>query len=232
MHTDPLDELLRKAGAVFAARGEHPVAVNFGSPAGELAVCVSAVGLTDRSELTKLVLEAPAAQLPTLVTRLAGSPVAVGGALRTRGAWWCGAAPGRVVVLGEAHSGARMREHLLAQSRFHHSLTVRDVSEEWAAIGVIGRCAWRVLRTLGVYGQAGDPRRTPPFSTARLDGIEIRWLLESDHRALAILPREQAGAAWRAIDAAGRPFGISCVGHEAASRYALLERPGSETPLH
>ena len=36
--------------------------------------------------------------------------------------------------------------------------------------------------------------------------------------------RERAGEAWLAIERAGRPFGISCVGHEAASRYALLER--------
>jgi hypothetical protein len=29
---------------------------------------------------------------------------------------------------------------------------------------------------------------------------------------------------WLAIERVGRPFGLSCVGHEAASRYALMER--------
>ena len=44
-----------------------------------------------------------------------------------------------------------------------------------------------------------------------------------------LAPSEQAGA-WRAIERAGRPFGLSCVGQEAAGRYALLERTRSRAP--
>jgi glycine cleavage system aminomethyltransferase T len=221
---DPFDALLHRAGAVFAHRAGHAVAVNFGSPAGELAVCVSAVGLTDRSELTKLALDAPPAQLSPLVERLAGSPLAVGGAVYSGGAWWCGAAPDRVIVLCEAHRGGRMRERLLAQSRFHLSLAVSDLSEELAALALIGRSTTAVLGALAAFGPSGDPRRAAPFSSGAIAGVKVDWLLESDHSALALVARAHAGTAWRAIEEAGRRFGISCVGAEAASRYALLER--------
>ena len=42
-----------------------------------------------------------------------------------------------------------------------------------------------------------------------------------------LVDRERAGEVWRAIEHAGRPFGLSCVGQEAAGRYALLERTRS-----
>jgi hypothetical protein len=41
---------------------------------------------------------------------------------------------------------------------------------------------------------------------------------------VVLVDRERAGEAWLAIERAGRPFGISCVGDEAACRYALMER--------
>jgi hypothetical protein len=39
-----------------------------------------------------------------------------------------------------------------------------------------------------------------------------------------LIDRERAGEVWRAIEHSGRRFGLSCVGQEAAGRYALLER--------
>jgi glycine cleavage system aminomethyltransferase T len=227
--TDDFDAHLRKAGAVVAWRDGRHVTVSYGSPAGELAVCVSAVGLVDLSAMTRLVLQAPPAQLGHLVDRLAGASIAVGGAVHVGGAWWCCAAPDRVIVLCDPSTGARMRERLLSQSLFHVSLTVHDRSEELAAIALIGRSTPRVLRSLHAYGESGDPRRIPPFTPGTVAGVDLVWLLESDHRALALVPREHAGAVWRAIEEAGRPFGISCVGQEAASRYALLERSGRLT---
>jgi glycine cleavage system aminomethyltransferase T len=222
--SDPFDSLLRRAGAVFARREGRSVAVSYGSAAGELAVCVRAVGLVDRSDLTKLALEAPPAQLRHLVARLAGTDVAVGGAVHAGGAWWCGAAPDRVVVLCDSATGIRMRERLLTQSLFHVSLTVRDRSDEWAAIALIGRSAPKLLGALDAYGESGDPRSVAPFTTGTVDGVELLWLFESDHRALALVHREHAATVWRALEATGRRFGISCVGQDAASRYALLDR--------
>ena len=215
---------MRQAGAVLSTRDGRSVAINFGSAAAELAVCVRAVGLVDRSELCKLVLEAPPAQLAALTSRLVGQTVSTGGVLSAGNAWWCGEAADRVVVLSDPDTGSRLRQRLRADALRYVTTTVRDVSADVAAIGLLGRSADRVLRALGAFGDSGDPRAVQPFAPGSVDGIPAWWLLQSDRRALALVPRERAGEAWLAIERAGRPFGISCVGQEAACRYTLLER--------
>ncbi len=222
----PLDEILRRAGAVFTGHDGRTVAVNYGSAAGELAVCVRSVGLVDRSELTMLELAAAPAQLRHLIVRLTGQTVAAGGALHAHGAWWCGAAADRVIALSETSTGARLRERLAsqAQARHHVSLKVRDRSQEWAAIELIGAATSELLAALGAYGETRDPRRVAPFTAGAIRGVELMWLLESARCALALVPRAQSGTVWRALEEQGRPFGISCVGREAASRYRLIER--------
>ena len=221
-----LGDVLRRAGAVFAGHARTTVAVNYGSAAGELAVCVRAVGLVDRSELTKLALEAPSAQLGHLLVRLTGRVVALGGALQTDEGWWCRAAADRVIVLSEPVAGVRLGERLRHQAQvLHHvSITTLDLSDEWAAIALIGPGTPDLLRALGAYGEAGDPRVAAPFGAGTVEGVDVMWLLESDRKALALVTRADAADLWRALEDAGRPFGISCVGHEAARRYALLER--------
>ncbi len=228
----PLDVLLRRAGAVLSTRDGRPVAINFGSAAAELAVCVRAVGLVDRSDLCELVLEAPAAQLATLSARLAGHAVSPGGVLSAGSAWWCGDAPGRLIVVSDPSTGSRLRERLRAEARRYVTMTVRDVSTELAAIGLLGRSADKVLRALGAFGESGDPRAVQPFGHGSIDGIPVSWLLQSDRVALALVPSGHAGDAWLAIERAGRPFGISCVGQDAACRYALLERTRPATLPH
>jgi glycine cleavage system aminomethyltransferase T len=220
-----LDLVLRRAGAVLSVREDKPVAVHFGSAAAELAVCVRAVGLVDRSDLSTLALEAPPAQLSALTSRLVGATVSPGGLVPTRSAWWCGESPDRVIVVSDSRTAGRLAEALHGVAARH--VTVRDLSGQLAPLSLLGRSTGQVLAALGVYGRAGDPRAAKPFGPASLDGIAVDWLLQSDHRALALVPREHAGEAWLAIERAGRPFGISCVGHEAACRYALLERSAS-----
>ncbi len=195
---------------------------HFGSAAAELAVCVRGVGLVERSDLSTLALEAPQAQLSALMTRLAGAGVAPGGLVSGGGAWWCGEAPNRVIVVCDQRTGGRLVEALHGDAARH--LAVRDHSSEVAAIGLLGRHTSKVLAALGVYGATRDPRQATPFARGSIDGISTSWLLQSDHQALALVPREHAGEVWLGIERAGRPVGISCVGHEAACRYALMER--------
>jgi glycine cleavage system aminomethyltransferase T len=220
----PLDTVLKQAGAVFAHRTGRRTVINYGSAAGELAVCVSAVGLVERSELSQLVVEAPGPQLRRLMTHLVGGFVAPGGALHAGDAWWCGAGAGQVVAICDAQAARRLEDRLGEQAVHHAGLLVRDESDAWAAIELLGRHTATVLRALGAYGASGDPRSVSPFGAGVIDGIDVMWLLEADRRALALVREDRAGALWRAIEAAGRPFGISCVGWDAASRYALLER--------
>ncbi len=217
---------------MLATRDGRPVTINFGSAAAELAVCVGAVGLVDRSELSKLVLEAPPAQLAALTSRLVGDAVAPGGVLSAGNAWWCGDAPGRVIVLSDPDTGSRLRERMRADAVRYMTTTVRDASAELAAIGLLGRNADKVLRALGAFGESGDPRAVAPFLHGQVADIPASWLLQSDRRALALVPSARAGEAWLAIESAGRPFGISCVGHDAACRYALLERTRPTAFLH
>jgi glycine cleavage system aminomethyltransferase T len=220
-----LDVVLRQAGAVFATHEGHSAAIHYGSAAGELAVCVSAVGLVDRSDLTTLALEAPSAQLVQLTSRLAGGEIAPGGALDAAGAWWCAAAPDTVVVVCRSE----VRRRLIERLRVHasHQVSLRVLSLDFAALGLLGPRTPDVLRALGVYGANGDPRTVAPFGRGTIAGTGTCWLLESDRSALMLVDREHAGEVWRAIEHAGRPFGLSCVGHEAAGRYALLERTRS-----
>jgi len=215
---------------VFSTREGPPVAVNFGSAAAELAVCVRTVGLVDRSELSTLALEAPPAQLSALVTRLAGATVSPGGLLASGSRWWCGEAPDRVMLVCEARMAERLIDSLRSVAARH--VVVRDLSEQLSAIALLGPGTTKVLGALGVYGESGDPRDAKPFARGSVDGIPAAWLLESDRRALALVPREQAGEAWLAIERTGRPFGLSCVGHEAACRYALTERLRPAAPAY
>jgi glycine cleavage system aminomethyltransferase T len=217
--------VLRKAGAVFATHEGRSAAIHYGSAAGELAVCVSAVGLVDRSDLTTLALEAPNAQLVQLTSRLAGGEIAPGGALDAAGAWWCAAAPDTLVVVCRAD----VRRRLIERLRVHaaHQVSLRVQSVELAAVGLVGPQTPNVLRALGVYGAAGDPRAAAPFGRGAIAGTDAWWLLESDRSALLLVDRQRAGEVWRAVEHAGRPFGLSCVGQEAAGRYSLLERSRS-----
>ncbi len=221
---------MSRAGAVVGMRDGRPTAVHFGSAAAELAVCVRTVGLVDRSELSTLALEAPPAQLSALVTRLAGATVSPGGLLAGGNAWWCGEAPDRVLVVCDPRLGGRLADSLHPVAARH--VAVHDLSGQLAAIGLLGLGTSKVLAALGVYGESGDPRNARPFARGTVAGIPAAWLLQSDRRALALVPREQAGEVWLAIERAGRPFGISCVGHEAACRYALTERLRSATAPH
>ena len=209
---------------MFASRSGAPVVINYGSAAGELAACVSAAGLADRSELTKLELAAPPATLRAVVAHGTGGAVALGGALLAGGAWWCGVTAERVLVLSDPATGHRLRDRLQARAVQHPDLRLIDRTAEWSAIEVVGRRAGEVLHALGVYGPQGDPRQTPPLSAGTAGDVPALWLLESDHRALALVPRERAVEAWLAIDRAGQRCGICCVGQDAVARYALLER--------
>lgn len=215
---------------MFADRDGIPVAVSYGSAAGELAACVSRAGIADSSQLTKLELSGPPAAIAELVQRATGSSLAPGGVVHTDGVWWCGADvcchgdADRVIVLCEPQLGARTRSLLSARTAQLPAVELHDRSLEWSAITVIGTATASVLDALGVFGPCGDPRHVPPFTSGRLSGVDALWLLASDHRAVALVSSADAEVAWREIERAGRSAQICCVGQEALARYGLLER--------
>lgn len=238
-----LTDVLTRAGAVIARREGRPVVISFGSAAGELAACVSAAGMADSSQLTKLELCGPRARLAELVRQATTASVASGGVLHEGGAWWCGAAgqgdfgaerviePERVIVLCEPAVGRRLRDLLGAWAARTPGLVVRDRSELWSAITILGAATSTVLARLGVFGPSRDPHQVPPFHYAPLNEVEAMWLLQSEHRALVLVRSAEADLAWHAIEQGGRPQRICCVGHDAMARYALLERRGARVTL-
>lgn len=222
-----LDAVVARAGGILCGRegqAGRSVAVNYGSAAGELAACVSRVGLADRSELVKLALEGPQSTLAQVVFSLAGAAVAPGGTLHTGAAWWCAQSPERVLVLCEAASGDRLHRQIRGLVARHPLLRICDLSREWGAIAVVGRRAGALLAELGVYGETRDPRAVAPVTAHAAGGAEVTWLLQSHHRALALMHHRDGPAVWRALQLAGQRFGICAVGHEAVARYALVAR--------
>lgn len=207
--------------------GGRAVVAHYGSAAGELAACVSAVGLADRSDLAKLVLEGPAAQLRHLSQRLTGTDVAPGGAVLSGGAWWCAESPERMLVIGDGGRGDRLQAVLRERVARRLAVSLSDRSAELAALAVVGRHASALLAELGVYGASGNPRHVPPLTAHAVTGADVLWLLESDDKALALMPAADAPAVWHTIERAGQRFGLCAVGQEAVARYSLIRRISS-----
>jgi glycine cleavage system aminomethyltransferase T len=203
------------------------VVAHYGSAAGELAACVSAVGLADRSDLATLVLEGPPAQLQHLSQRLTGSEIAQGGAVLSGGAWWCAERPERTLVICDAGRGERLRAVLHARLARRSAVSLSDRSADLTALAVVGRRASALLAQLGVYGPSGNPRHVPPLTAHTSAGADVLWLLESADKALALMATADAPAVWHTIERAGQRFGLCAVGHEAVARYALIRRIAS-----
>jgi hypothetical protein len=216
-----LPALLQQAGAVMSARDGRSVVAHYGSAAGELAVCVRGVGLALRSELATVSLSSTPRSLDVLTQRLLGQRLHAGGAVPEGGAWWC-RDPSSDQLLMICHH--RRAPRLLAEiNRFAGGAAV-DRSRELSILGIVGARATSVLKSLGVLGAHGNSREVTPFSSTPVHGQCVSWLLQTQTSALAVVGVEHAAAVWQAIDLAGRPDSIACVGVDSVERYVLLER--------
>lgn len=196
---------------------------HYGSAAGELALCVRAVGIADRRDLEVLEIGASPDHLDDLVERHCASALLPGGVVRVGAAWWCRVSAGLVLVVATSPVAGRLAERLRGEA-CRSALFTLDDAPDWAVLGIVGRQTPALLSALGVYGEHGDPRRTPPLTHGFTGGAGLLWLLESDRSALALAPKASVGQVWEAIAGAGRPLGVGCVGREALDRFALLER--------
>lgn len=211
---------------MLAIRDGRAAAVHYGSPAGELAACLRGVGWADRSDLVKLDLQGPPERVAAMVARVAGQQPAPGGTTFAGGGWWCAERPGRTIVLAEPDPGRRLRARLVEALVRHPDVSLRDRSDDWAALAVLGGLAPRLLARLGVYGESGDARRVPPFHRRVVGGVQTLWLLRTDRLAITLMDAAEAAVAWRAVERAGRPLGICAVGRDAMTRYALIDPAG------
>ena len=220
---DELRGIQANAGAVLARHHDRVLALSYGSAAGELAACMSAVGVASCAELTKLELTAPEPSLERVISGLLGGPMVPGGIHQTRPVSWYRPDHERLIALCEAEHGERLRGRFEFWTLRDPTVALHDRTDDWAAIAVIGRRTRLVLAELGVYGQDRDPRAVSPVTTTS-DDPQTSWLLHGDDDALAITPRAAGPALWRRITTAGRPLQICAVGREALTHYRVLTR--------
>jgi hypothetical protein len=201
-----------------------PAPADFGSAAGELAVLACGVGLCATPAPVLLALEGPAADVEAVVTDLCGLAPAVGGAVTCGETWWCGVAPGRVLVIGVAATAMLLRGRLDWHLVRRRELSLCDLGAECAVLQIAGARVGELLAELGVFGASRDPRRVAPVRRAPVAGADALWVLRADHDALAVVMRDDLAAVRAAIDAAGRPLKLAAVGRDAVARYALARR--------
>jgi glycine cleavage system aminomethyltransferase T len=192
----PLDEVLRRHGATMTTRRGRCVAAHFGSMAAETAVCTSTLGIVDRFDRTTLMLWGEPMDLRLAFSALDRLP---------RRAWSsplssCGA----IVRCERAHMDACLEALLL----FEDTVAI-DVSDQYAAIGIVGPRAAALIDACGF-----DVRNPPPIV-----------LEEADAAFEVLVPAEHGPGMWEQLLAVGGPLGITCVGVEALEHLAVARRP-------
>jgi glycine cleavage system aminomethyltransferase T len=220
----PLEDVLRRAGAVMRRRDGRRVAVHFGSPGGELAVCARSVGLVDRSEIAKLELRGYPEALDQIVSLLSDSQLEPNEVLRAGAVTWCSASPDRVFALSEPAHAFELSERLHAAVARTPGALLTDETDELAALALLGPATPSVIAALGAWDLETIALPRPSFASLSLEGLPVFLLEESTARALLLVESEYAERLFDLLERAGRRFGISCVGADAAERFPIIER--------
>ena len=209
-------------------------------------MCVRAVGLVDRSDLSKLVLEAPPAQLAGLTSRLVGHAVAAGGAL---------SAGERVVVRGSARPRRRAVGPGTGSTPARAPACGRGSLRDHDRARPLRRCsgdrAARSQRGQGLAGARSVRRvrrsaRGAPFALGTVDGIRDlvaaanpiagrwRWCRASVRARPGWRSSTQDGRSGSAASGTRRPAGTRCWSERAPprsrspdSRPGLVSDPGT-----
>jgi glycine cleavage system aminomethyltransferase T len=227
---EPLEATLARAGAVMVGRDGRSVAAHYGSPAGELAVCLQSVGIADRSTLGKILVTGAPAALGGLVSRITGVSLSPTGLTRAGAASWCMRPSGEVMIIVEPAQHRRLRELVRTDARPLTAVVVDDISSSHAAIALLGPRTDRVLAEIGALRPGDCLRDARPCSIAAIAGASVTVLLESDRSALLVTDAESANRIWLALEDAGRGVGLSCVGTQAVERFLLAERMRHRAP--
>jgi glycine cleavage system aminomethyltransferase T len=199
-----VDAVLERAGATMVDRSGHAVPLHFGSSAGELAACSVAVGEVE-----------PVEHVTVLLT---GTLIAPGSAAVRDGAVWCASAPDRLLVVGDGRLRTELATRIARVVWRHPAVTCARLGEEVAGFELLGPHADDTLAALGIPCTYG-----PAVQHATVAGAPITVVRRSWARALVLAGAAEAVAVWAAIDRAGAPFGITCVGADAVARFRFVE---------
>lgn len=187
--------MLRRHGATLAERHGRSVALHFGSPAAEAAVCRSGVGLAERSDRATI--------------ELTGAPEAVDEALGELAhlgpvAWWVRSSPRRALVRCEGEAAGGVTSVLLRAE----AADVEDVSARHAALDLLGP------RAQGLVDAHLAQSEVPVVTVVRRDAGCVELLV----------PRVHGPALWTGLLAEGEELGIACVGLEALEHLEVADR--------
>lgn len=198
------------AGAQLGERDGHVVVALYGSTPGEIAVCMTHVGLADRSDLGTLELRGPQPALDRALVAPLGDPPPVPGTARRRdGVWYLRLDRRRALLVGS--HGALAALEPLGEGHDRSELACTDLGDKTAIISVIGPRAGRLLAAAGLpdHLQAGAIGRDPG------DASILAILRESQRRVLVLVRAPAIEAAWGRLLAAGEPLGAAFVGCDA-----------------
>ena len=197
----PLQSVLQRHGATIVKRDGWYLASDFGSVASEMAVCLSTVGITDRSDRATLELRGAPADVDRALSLLADPP-------------W------RVRWLRRNSRTALVRCERIDVSRFAAAMApaegtaVVDLSQRYAAVGIIGPRADELLHTVEL---------------AKL-GLEVMVLRDSQKSYELVISAGDGPALWSHLLAAGAAFGVACVGFDALERLSVSRGDDSAIP--
>jgi glycine cleavage system aminomethyltransferase T len=196
--TSPLDGVLQRHGATMSIRHGRCVAAHFGSAASEAAVCLRTVGIADRSDRTTFELRGAPLDIDEALTALG----------RLDGRAWSSRTDARNAIVRCEHGDApRCAAAVLPAEG---TLAV-DVSDRYAAIGVVGPLAEDLLRVAEFHDVAGPP-----------------VVMRDGHGAFELLIQaDGAASVWTRLLEAGAPFRVACVGLDALEHLAASRRSGS-----
>jgi hypothetical protein len=228
----PPSTLWRHASAVITTQGGKPVIRHYGSAAGELAACVSGVGVALRTDLTVVSVTAPARSLVLLARRVLNHELLPGGTAIEGGAWWSrDPESDRLFGICRQSAAERLTKSLRRALGPLTSTGRVDLDPtRCVVINLLGPLTASVLDGLGVVKGQGLST-IAPFSRSAVGPHRVAWLIEASTAVLAITDNAGAPSVWQAIEDAGRGHSVACVGMDATERYLLLERARRAAPL-
>lgn len=198
------------AGAVVVERDGHAEAASYGSVPGEIAVCMKAVGLADRSDLGVRELRGDQNPLDrALAYALGDPPLAVGTARRMRGVWYVRLEARRALLIGLHAELASVPA--IGRGRDRSELQQREIGSGLAIVSVIGPRAARLLAAAQLPGELAIGAAGRDASDASVVAV----LRESGRRFLVLVRRPAADALWARLLHAGEPLGAAFVGRDA-----------------
>jgi sarcosine oxidase subunit gamma len=216
----PMESLAMAAGARFELRDGWNVAVAFGDPGVERSRMEQTVAFVDRSQLTKVELQAEPRALAAIVAAASGGvELEPGLAVRAGETWWCPVTPSRVLALAEPAAGRELRAAVDAAVASEASngttVTAVDVTCGLAAMALAGPGSRELLARFCAIDVR--PAVTPvagfrPGSVARTPGYV---LVEAEQRLLVLVGWALGEYLYEVVSDAAANLGGGPVGADA-----------------